>query len=211
MASEMSSEDEEPPEERAFDYSRTVSLSDCVFSIAMTLLVLNITVPQLAPSQHSQLGSRLLDQHQQFEAYGISFAVLSLLWVRHHALFRGLDRIDGIVTALNLVYLGLVAFLPFATRVFATYTDEPASIALYAATGALISGLASIVRLRAIRAQLLSPYGLREVARREHPALPPLIFLGSIPLAFLDPRVAAYSWLLLLLVPLTLRWRRRGA
>jgi uncharacterized membrane protein len=207
----MSSEDPEPPEERAFDYARTVSLSDCVFSIAMTLLVLNITVPVLAAGEHSELGRKLIDQHQQFEAYGISFAVIALLWVRHHALFRGLDRIDGTVTALNLLYLGFVAFLPFPTRVLATYTNEPASIALYAATAAVVSGIASIVRMHAIRAHLLSPYGLREVARREHPALLPLIFLGSIPIAFLAPRVAAYSWLLLLLMPLTHRWGARGA
>jgi uncharacterized membrane protein len=204
----MSSENEEPREERAFDYARTVSLSDCVFSIAMTLLVLNIAVPMLSSGQHDQLGRRLLDQHQQFEAYGISFAVIALLWVRHHALFRGLDRIDGTVTALNLVYLGFVAFLPFPTRVLATYTTEPASVALYAATGAIVSGIASVVRLHATRAQLLSPYGKREVARREHPAFPPLIFLGSIPLAFVLPRVAAYSWLLLLLVPVSRRRKR---
>jgi TMEM175 potassium channel family protein len=207
----MSSQDEEPAEERAFDYARTVSLSDCVFSIAMTLLVLNITVPMLSAGQHSQLGQRLLDQHQQFEAYGISFAVIALLWVRHHALFRGLDRIDGTVTALNLIYLGFVAFLPFPTRVLATYTNEPASVALYAATGAVVSGIASLVRLHAIRADLLSPFGVREVARREHPAFPPLIFLGSIPIAFVVPRVAAYLWLLLVLMPLTHRWRARDA
>jgi uncharacterized membrane protein len=205
----MSTDDDEPREEQEFDYSRTVSLSDCVFSIALTLLVLNLSVPLLSHTDTDELGGRLLAEHQQFEAYAISFAVIALFWVRHHATFRGLTRIDSTVTVLNLVYLGFIAFLPFPTRVLATYTNEPASIALYAATGAMISGIASLVRVHALRAHLLSPYGLRVMARREHAAFAPLIFLASIPLAFVLPRLAAYSWLLLLVVPGSQRWRAR--
>ncbi|MFL5828749.1 MAG: TMEM175 family protein [Solirubrobacteraceae bacterium] len=207
----MNINDPEPAEERAFDYARTVSLSDCVFSIAMTLLVLNITVPHLTPSHTGDLGSRLIKEHQQFEAYALSFAVISLLWVRHHALFRGLDRIDGRIAALNLVYLGFVAFLPFPTRVLATYTSEPATVILYAGTGVILTSIAGILREHAMRAHLLSAYGRREYARREHWAIAPLIFLASIGIAFVSPRVAAYSWLLLLLVPRARRLRPHGA
>jgi uncharacterized membrane protein len=204
----MSIDDPEPAEERAFDYARTVSLSDCVFSIAMTLLVLNITVPRLMSADARDLGSQLLKQHQQFEAYALSFAVISLLWVRHHALFRDLDRVDGRIAALNLFYLGFVAFLPFPTRVLATYTTVPATVILYAGTGVILTSIAGILREHAMRAHLLSAYGRREYARREHWAISPLIFLASIPIAFVSSRVAAYSWLLLLLVPRARRLRQ---
>jgi uncharacterized membrane protein len=204
----MSIGENETLEERAFDYARTVSLSDGVFAIALTLLVLNIGLPELAAGHRGQLGHRLLDQQQQFEAYGLSFAVIALLWVRHHTLFRSLARVDGTVAAINLVYLGFVAFLPYPTRVLAAYTPEPTAIAFYAANGAIVSGLAAVIRFHSDRAKLLTSYGRREMARREHWAFAPLVFLGSIPLAFIVPRAAAYSWVLLLVVP-GLRMRRR--
>jgi uncharacterized membrane protein len=89
------------------------ALSDGVFAIALTLLVLTITTPELRGSQETLLGRELLARAPEFASYVISFAVLSLLWVRHHRFFRGLERIDARATALNLLYLGLVALLPY--------------------------------------------------------------------------------------------------
>jgi Endosomal/lysosomal potassium channel TMEM175 len=60
--------DDEPPEERAFDYARTVALSDGVFAIGLTLLVLNITLPTLSAGHYGELGSRLLDHRSEFES-----------------------------------------------------------------------------------------------------------------------------------------------
>src|SRR5205807_8455963 len=80
VAEDLGFAQDETLEERAFDYSRTVALSDGVFAIALTLLVLNITVPSLGPSQHSQLGRRLLDHRDEFASYAISFAVISIFW-----------------------------------------------------------------------------------------------------------------------------------
>ena len=100
--------EDEPLAERSFDYDRTVALSDGVFAIALTLLVLNIGIPG---KPHGTLGSHLLDHDTEFESYALSFAVIALLWVRHHALFRAIVRIDGRITLLNLAYLAFVAFL----------------------------------------------------------------------------------------------------
>jgi uncharacterized membrane protein len=199
--------DDEPPEERAFDYARTVALSDGVFAIGLTLLVLNITVPSLASGHHGELGSRLLDRRSEFESYALSFAIIALLWVRHHSLFRVLERIDGTLTTLNLVYLGLIAFLPYPTRVLGTYSSETAAAVLYAVTLLALLTVAALTRLHVTRAGLLTEQGRRELDRREHWALAPLILLVSIPIAFLSPAVAEFSWLLLLLLPATRRAR----
>jgi uncharacterized membrane protein len=189
---------QEPAEERAFDYARTVALSDGVFAIALTLLVLNITVPALASDQHNQLGHKLLDRHSELVSYGVSFAVIALLWVRHHVMFRGLSRIDTRLTVLNLAYLGLVAFLPYPTRVLGLYGDEPAAVILYSATVALITTLAALTRIHAARAQLLTAEGRRELGRREHWLAAPAVFAISIPIAFASTTIAQLSWLLLL-------------
>lgn len=190
---------DEPPEERAFDYARTVALSDGVFAIGLTLLVLNITVPVLSAGHG--LGSGLLDRRSEFESYALSFAIIGVLWVRHHSLFRGLERIDGTVTALNLVYLSFIAFLPYPTRVLGVYSSETAAAVLYAATLLALTIVAGLTRWHVTRAGLLSKAGQREFARREHWALAPLILVASIPVAFVSPAVAEASWLLLLALP----------
>ncbi len=205
MADDVAFNDNESPSERAFDYDRTVALSDGVFAIALTLLVLSIAVPILRPGHTSVLGRRLLHRDQEFVTYAISFAVISLLWVRHHRFFRGVTKIDGRITALNLAYLAFVAFLPFPTKVLGLYGEEPASVVLYAVTVAILSGLAAFQRVYAQRANLLSPAGARTLARREHWAAPPAVFIASIPIAFVSTTAAELFWLVLL-VPAV--WQR---
>jgi uncharacterized membrane protein len=188
--------EDEPPEERGFDYDRTVALSDAVFAIALTLLVLNIGVP--SGVVHGKLGSSLLDHNTEFQSYTLSFAVIALLWVRHHTFFRALEKIDGRITLLNLAYLGFVAFLPYPTRIVGLYSGEPASVALYAITVAIITTISGIMRTYALRAGLLSEQGRTELARSPHWAIAPAIFLGSIPVAFVSAKLAELLWLLLL-------------
>jgi uncharacterized membrane protein len=199
MADEETFTEKESARERAFDYDRTVALSDGVFAIALTLLVLSLTIPVLRPGHTSLLSKKLLHQHDEFIAYGISFAVIALLWVRHHLLFRTLRRIDGRVTALNLAYLAFVAFLPFPTRILAIYGEEPFAVVLYAATGAVLSLLAGLIRRHVQQAGLVHPSRAHEIADREYWAFTPAIFIASIPIAYANPSVAKLSWLLLML------------
>lgn len=171
--------------------------------------MLNITVPALSPGHHDELGTRLVDRWPEVRSYIISFAVISYLWFRHHGFFRGLDRIDGRITALNLLYLGLVAFLPYPTRVLGLYGEEGPAIALYAGTAGTVSLIAGLMRAHATRAGLLSEPGRRHLARREHWALAPAIFLLSIPLGFVSTTAATLVWLLLLALP-AMRLFRQG-
>jgi TMEM175 potassium channel family protein len=191
--------EDETVEARAFDYARTVALSDGIFAIALTLLVLNLTVPKLEAGHHDELGRKLLENRTELYCYALSFAVISLHWVRHHALFRAITRIDMRLTVLNLTYLGLVAFLPFPTGVLGTYGSAAASVVLYASTAAALAGLGALVRGHVLRANLVSGLGARMIASREHWAITPGIFLTSIPIAFLSPAAAELWWLLLLL------------
>ena len=137
--------EEEPAEERAFDYARTVALSDGVFAIGLTLLVLNISVPVLAPAHHD-LGAGLLDRHSEFSSYALSFVVIAFLWIRHHGFFRVLDRIDAKLTVLNRTYLAFVAFLPYPTRVLGLCGDQTSPVVLYAATGTIVASIAPSCR-----------------------------------------------------------------
>ena len=197
-ASDSSSE---APAERRFDYDRTVALSDGVFAIALTLLVLNIGVPVLGSGHEGVLGQRLLDHGEEYSSYALGFAVIGLLWVRHHTFFREIDHIDRRLTVMNLVYLGLIAFLPYPTRILGLYGSQPAAVIMYATVTATVSIVARIQTVHALRARLLTEAGRREVRRRENWAIVPAVFIVSIPIALASPRAALYCWSLLFILP----------
>lgn len=199
---------EESPAERAFDYDRTVALSDGVFAIAMTLLVLTITFPVLSGAERHRLSGELQDRLPQLYSYALSFAVLSLMWLRHHAFFRELRSIDITVSVLNLTYLALVAFLPYPTRLLGEYGDQPISVVVYAGTIVLISATSAAIRVHSVRRDMMSAPA-REVWHRT--LITPVVFLISIVLALVvSAATAEWSWLLLVLVPMALRQRPRA-
>jgi uncharacterized membrane protein len=191
----------EPPAERRFDYARTVALSDGVFAIALTLLVLNIGAPALGPGHEGVLGQRLLDHGSEYFSYTLGFAVIGLLWVRHHTFYRGVDHIDSGLTVINLVYLGLIAFLPYPTRILGLYGHQPAAIVLYAITATAVTIVARILIIHAVRAGLLSEAGRREIRRRENWVIVPAVFLASIPISYWSTTAALYCWTLLFILP----------
>ncbi|HKU67925.1 MAG TPA: TMEM175 family protein [Candidatus Baltobacteraceae bacterium] len=114
--------------------SRFENGSDGVFAIAITLLVLGLAVPALSrPSEHA-LTSRLLALWPNFVAYALSFAVIGIMWNNHHMLFRTVDRLDRTTWLINLVLLGITAFIPFATAVLGAYPTLRPGAVLYGLT-----------------------------------------------------------------------------
>src|SRR4051794_18562753 len=138
--------------EREFDYDRTVALSDGVFAIALTLLILNVANPE-----GGTFADRFEDVLPDLGAYALSFTVLGMLWVRHHVLYRDLRRIDGRLVGLNLIYLGLIAFIPFPTGLLSDQGDTSFAVVTYAATLSLTATLATITRVHIRRRGLLKP------------------------------------------------------
>src|ERR1700742_3961443 len=157
---------------------RTLALSDGVFAIAMTLLVLAIHDPEPRPGQ--SLGDALLDHKGEVLSWVWSFAVLIGLWTRHRALFGRMTGIDAPITQLNLFFLGGVAFVPYPTNVLAKFGADPAAVALYAGTLALVSALLGLISEHGINR------GYLQVGAKGSPWwLTPLVMLLTIPLSLL--------------------------
>ncbi|UCF10271.1 MAG: DUF1211 domain-containing protein [Candidatus Bipolaricaulota bacterium] len=93
---------------------RIFNLSDGVFSIAMTLLVFGLVVPVLEPGGPT-LAQALLGMWQEFLLYGLSFLILGVLWIMHHAVYDNLKHSDHMLLWLNILALLFVALLPFST------------------------------------------------------------------------------------------------
>ncbi|MBB5981233.1 TMEM175 family protein [Kribbella solani] len=111
--------------------SRLEAFSDGVFAIAITLLVLELHAPVLAEGR--QLWPALLHEWPQFAAYLASFAVLGIMWVNHHSLFRQIERTDRGLMFLNLFLLLWVTLLPFPTSMFAEHLKDESTNAHVAA------------------------------------------------------------------------------
>lgn len=96
--------------------TRVEAFSDGIFAIAITLLVLTIAEP--TNSDYGHLAHMLSDSWPDLAAYVVSFAVIGIMWLNHHAVFARLERVDRGLTYLNMLLLMTIAFLPYPTGVF---------------------------------------------------------------------------------------------
>ena len=112
--------------------NRLEAFSDGVFAIAITLLVLDLHVPEPGTYQGS-LGHQLLTQWPSYAAYVISFLTIGVIWINHHAIFGRLRAVDHSILIWNLGVLLSVGVLPFTTSLMATYLKESSGEALAAA------------------------------------------------------------------------------
>jgi uncharacterized membrane protein len=188
------------------EFDRVAFFSDAVFAIAMTLLVVGIGIPTV---RDSQLGDALRDKESEIISFFISFVVIGAYWRSHHRFWARLNGVSSSLIIVNLFYLAAIAFTPFPTALAGKYTEEPVSIVIYAITLATASGLQAVMLWLANRDDLLFERLPPKVLRYGLAAslVPVVVFLGSIPLAFVSTTYALGSWLLI--IPLELlvdRW-----
>ena len=181
-----------------YDTGRVEAFSDGVFSIAATLLVLEIAVPE---ADFDHLWKGIADQWPSYLSYATSFLTIGGIWLVHHAIFRRLRFADFNVTRLNLLLLMAVAFLPFPTKLVAEAIDltsaESAAVIFYGATLLVISILVTvIIRYAGSRPDLVEEEHRDEVEALAARASPNLgFYVLVLALAFLSPKVAAFGFL----------------
>jgi uncharacterized membrane protein len=103
--------------------TRLETFADGVFAIAATLLILAIEVPDLGGES---LAHELVRLWPSYVAYVVSFVTIGIIWVNHHTVLRLLRKADRTFLFINVFFLLCVAFIPFPTRLLATYvrTDD---------------------------------------------------------------------------------------
>lgn len=122
--------------------SRIEMLADGVFAIVVTLLVIDIHVPQLTgPIAAIELPHSLESLIPRILSYVMSFLIVGIYWIGHHQMSHYIKRADRPFLWLNIIYLMFVAFLPFSTALLAQYTDQPIAVAIYG-FNLILSGLA---------------------------------------------------------------------
>ncbi len=139
--------------------NRTEALSDGVFAIVMTLLVLELKVPALprdAPAAEVWHGVRELGPI--FFSYFVTFALAGTFWFWHHRAFHELTHVNGPLFALNLAFLSFVSLLPFSTAMLGAFKlPQPVSLACYFGNLFAMAVLLSAFWQYAKRSGLLAP------------------------------------------------------
>lgn len=172
---------------------RVVQFSDGVFTVALTLLVVDLAVPNLAPtSTEADLQRALQDQIPNILAFLLTFWVVSLRWITHHRHFRLIHRYDGRLLELNLLFLMTIVFIPWPTAVLGHFGNYVTAWILYAtamaatgltATALWVYGSGDHGLADGITPELRRYYTVRSLVQ-------PAIFIVSIPVAIVSLTLA---------------------
>ncbi len=186
------------PRPNGLGLERIVFFSDAVMAIAITLLVIDLRLPgPSAVASAADVAASLRALTPRIVSFVISFAVIGVYWTSHHRYFGYIKRYDSRLMLLNLIFLFFIVLMPFAASMLGQYSYLPIGVAIYglnvAATGLSIGAL----WWYASRNHRLVDDDLdaRIIQARNQTALiVPLLFLASIPFAFLSPLIPPVIW-----------------
>jgi uncharacterized membrane protein len=203
-----------------FQLERVILFSDAVFAIAITLLIIEIHLPEFhgADATEWNLVRALAGLVPRFIGFLVSFMLIGMYWTRHHYLFGHVVRYTQKLLWLNLIFLLSIVLLPFSTGAFGEYST-PHTIHLitpliiyvlnFCFTGAMMYWLWAHISSPAnhLADEALTPEIARQAKVRA--AIVPAVFALTIPVAFINPYVARY---VPFLIPVFIRvFRVRGA
>ena len=179
--------------QRARDTIRLEAFSDGVIAIAITLLILEIQVPDVGESSPQAVWAALGGLWPQYLGYLISFATIGIMWANHHLIFRFIARTDHYLILANLFLLLGIATIPFSTALMADTLGHPAErvgVIVYSGWFVVCAVAFNVLWLYAVRANgLLEPdansAALATVTRRFRLGLP--TYLVAFLLAFVSP------------------------
>ena len=185
---------------RTHTHERLCALSDGVYAIALTLLVLDLKVPEVPGITNPQLITDLLQQLPNFFAYIIGFFVVGFFWMNHHRMFQSITKCDGRALGLNLIHLLFISLTPYVASLIGHYEGDRVATIFFSAS----LGLASLSLI------VLGRHLLTREEWRTHETdgtwvnvpswgfyLGPALALVSIGMSFVNNNAALSLWLLL--------------
>jgi len=184
-----------PPELRPTN-RRVESFSDAVFAIAVTIMVLEIRVPDSLAFANDAVAFE--EFATLLAIYVLSFVVVGILWANHHYLVFTLPKSDRVTIWLNNHVLFWVTMVPVVARFFGQHPTSPRATAAYAFVVMMCTFALTLLRRHAARVTENEVHRAlhHRVFRRAWVAM--ALYSAAIPIAFLNIRI---SWALLLILP----------
>ena len=207
------------PDRSEFQLERLILFTDAVFAIAITLLALEIKVPELREvHSEAEVWETVLNLTPRFIGFLTAYFVIAIYWIAHHRTFRYVYGYDGKLIWLNMLFLLSIVLMPFTAAFQGEYPLLKAPWVLYCG-GVIFTGLMQV----ALQVYIRNPaHGLTHAVHRGHPDLDlfrPLltvsVFILSAACILLTDTYWLSRLLLLLMIPLFMfygrRYRRRLA
>jgi uncharacterized membrane protein len=184
---------------RGLHISRLEAFCDGVFAIAITLLILEVKIPDHEDLvHHGGLALYLLHLWPSYFAFAFSFFVIGVYWVNHHYLSQFFTHTNHYFSMLTILFLMSMAFLPFPTALLGDFISDPehraTSISFYIFGGLLFPAISwnlmwqyAIYKRRLLDKHLKDSF-VRKLARLY---LSSLVFIISVLiLSFFFPRIS---------------------
>ena len=194
---------------------RLLALSDGVVAIAITLLVLQLNVPDPTkltnPASASELAAQLGKDADQLISYVISFYVIAQFWLVHHRVFRRITKQREGLAWWNFAFLFTISVMPFTSDLLGKFAANPLAVDIFAANllaAALATQLAFIYASRNDLQTAQSPRETQAAQLRSAASI--FVVALSIGIAWVNTDLAKYCWLLLAVAPrIADRWSSR--
>ncbi len=183
---------------------RLTLFSDAIFAFAMTLLAVNIRVPEIAQGLvGSRLSIELANLTPKFIGYGLSFFISGSYWVFYHRIFTNIKRYDLTLIWLNIAFLFLVVLIPFPSDLIGRFLTQQVSVLIYSTMMAATGFALSLIWLYASRNHRLIDEGLSNAGIRRltvRTLTMPLVFAISIPASFVLGEFTPILWILVVVL-----------
>lgn len=181
---------------------RIEALTDGIFAIAMTLLVLTLALPEAKTEliQTVELHRMLIGQMHKFFNYALSFLLLAIFWVKHHQQFHFIKRTNRKHLWINIVTLMFIALIPFSTSLIGDYNDDRVAEFFFASNLFIIGMLFLWNWVYATKGHRLVDRSLdpqRIALWKKRGAVIPLVSLLAMVLSLTNPQFTFYAYLLI--------------
>jgi uncharacterized membrane protein len=178
------------------ELSRLKSLSDGVFAIVLTFLIFRLDIQKFVSAESDGvLWFNIKEQGTALMGYTLSFFIIASFWMLHQRVFRHVNRFNGTLLWQNVIFLFFVSILPLTTSIHSGNPALASAWVMYATNNA-VAGLSMLgIWLRCCRSEMTSDSTSKNVENFFvwRIGAIPLVFLGSIPLAFKSVAWATWS------------------
>ena len=186
--------------ERTLEYQskgrldRVTSFSDAVMAIAITLLIIEMIIPNSNPNL---LISELYNLIPKFFSHVVSFFIIGSYWIAHHSMFTYIKDYDNNLLWINLLFLFFVSFIPFPSALLGEYTSVQLIIIIYSSNIALLGFSLWLLWFYASRnfkliSKDVNPRIIKNI--KNYNIIGPLGFSISIPFTFISIFAAVIIW-----------------
>jgi uncharacterized membrane protein len=179
---------------------RLTLFSDAIFAFAMTLLAVDIRVPEIAQNLvNSQLNIELANLAPKLIGYVLSFFISASYWIFYHRIFTNIKRYDRTLISLNIFFLFFIVLIPFPSDLIGRYLSQEISIVIYATVMAAIGFVLSLIWSYASSHHRLIDLDLNNATIRRlrmRTYASPILFLVSIPASLIIGIFTPVLWVI---------------